>query len=252
MRLENKTAIIIGASKGIGRAIATLFAQEGAQLLVVGRNQAALSELCEEIGSQCKPFCADINDEQAMEAMAQEAFSTYGKIDILCQNAGIYPQVSVDQMTSSQWDEVLDTNLKGTFLAIKACLPAMKKQHYGRIVLTSSISGPKVGWPGGAHYTASKAGMNGMMRTVAVEMAKYGITINGVEPGNIITGSLEDLGKEWLEAMEKAIPLGRLGTAEETAYAHLFLASDEARYITGQTIVVDGGQILPESHYCEY
>lgn len=248
MRLKDKTAVIIGASKGIGRGIAELFAKEGAKLVLVGRNEAALEALAKE----CGPAIAcrgDISSAADMEAVAKKAEEAFGRIDILVQNAGVYPQVPIDKMTEDQWDHVLDTNLKGTFLAVKAVLPLMKKQKYGRIVLTSSISGPKVGWPGGAHYTASKAGMNGLMRTAAVELARHNITINGVEPGNILTEGLEETGEEWMRGMERAIPMGRLGTAEEVAYAHLFLASDEARYITGQTIVVDGGQILPESPF---
>jgi 3-oxoacyl-[acyl-carrier protein] reductase len=128
----------------------------------------------------------------------------------------------------------------------------MIKQRYGRIVLTSSISGPKVAWPNGAHYTASKAGMNGFMITAAVELAKYGITVNAVEPGNILTEGMGDLSGSWIDNMRKAVPMGRLGTPEDIAFAALFLASDESRYVTGQGIVVDGGQILPESHFQDY
>lgn len=254
-RIGDKVAIIIGASRGIGEGIARVFAKEGAKLLLVGRDENKLSKLTQELCSEGDRVCyyqGDIAKENDMAGMVEKAINTFGRIDILCQNAGIYPQVDLEDMTIQEWDEVLETNLRGTFLAIKACLPQMKTQQYGKIVLTSSISGPKVGWPGGTHYTASKAGMNGLMRTAAVELAKYNITINGVEPGNIVTGSLEDLGEDWLENMKKAIPLGYLGVPEDVAYAHLFLASDESRYITGQSIVVDGGQILPESHFMDY
>src|SRR5262249_8104187 len=147
----------------------------------------------------------------------------------------------------SDWDQVQAVNLKGTFFAVKACASLMKKQNYGRIVLTSSITGPVTGYPGWAHYGATKAGMLGFMRTAAIELARHNITINAVLPGNIRTEGLIDLGADYLRRMEAAIPLGKLGEVEDVGYAALFLASDEARFITGQTLIVDGGQVLPES-----
>ena len=142
-------------------------------------------------------------------------------------------------MSPEQWDAVLATNLKGTFLAVKACVPYLKESAAGRIVITSSITGPITGFPGWTHYGASKSGQLGFLRTAAIELAKYGITVNAVMPGNIITEGLESLGPEYHKTMAASIPL--------IGYAALFLASKEAGYITGQTIVVDGGQILPES-----
>ena len=139
------------------------------------------------------------------------------------------------------------TNLKGAFLTVKACLPYLKKSDQGRIVLTSSITGPITGFPGWSHYGATKAGQLGFMRTASIELAKYGVTINAILPGNILTEGLAALGPEYQRSMAASIPLGRLGTVEDVGYAALFLASKEAGYITGQTIVVDGGQILPES-----
>jgi 3-oxoacyl-[acyl-carrier protein] reductase len=182
-----------------------------------------------------------------MEKMAKLAQTEVGRIDILCQNAGIYPSTLLRDMTELQWDEVCDTNLKGTFLAVKACLPIMERQGYGRIVITSSITGPKVSQPGFAHYAASKAGINGFIKTAALELARTGITVNGIEPGNIATEGMDDRPPEILNALKQAIPMGEFGTVDDVAYAALFLASDEARYITGETIVVDGGQVLPES-----
>jgi 3-oxoacyl-[acyl-carrier protein] reductase len=142
---------------------------------------------------------------------------------------------------------VLGTNLKGTFLTVKACLPAMKAKRKGRIVLTSSITGPITGYPGWAHYGASKAGQLGFMHTAAIELAPYNITINAVMPGNIKTEGLDGLGAEYLAKMTASIPMKRIGSVEDIAFAALFFASDEAAYITGQTLVVDGGQVLPES-----
>src|SRR5699024_7968409 len=141
-----------------------------------------------------------------------------------------------------------DINLKGTFLAVKACLPNMIDNKYGRIVITSSITGNKTGAPGLTHYAASKGGVNGFIKSAAVELAKYNITVNGVEPGNILTEGMEDvLGDDYIKAQEATIPVGKLGEPEDIAYTTLFLASDEAKYITGQGITVDGGQTLPES-----
>jgi 3-oxoacyl-[acyl-carrier protein] reductase len=163
------------------------------------------------------------------------------------QNAGIYPWTLIENMAPAEWDRVLDVNLKGTFLAAQACLKPMKAQHYGRMVFTSSITGPRVSSPGHGHYSASKAGINGFIRAAAIEFSAYGITVNGVEPGNILTeGMLSHRSTKFIASMEAMIPLGRLGTPRDVANAALYLASSEAEYVTGTTIVVDGGQILPE------
>lgn len=254
-RLANKVAIITGASKGIGKSIAEIFANHGAKVILVGRTELPLTQAVKYIhskGGEASFITADVSKEQDMHRMAQEVLKKYGRIDILIHNAGIYPLSRLEDMITEEWHTVLNTNLSGTFYAVKACLPAMKHQNYGRIVFTSSISGPRVGLPGASHYTASKGGMDGFMKTIAIELAKYNITVNAVEPGNILTEGLENLDKAHLEKMTRAVPLGRLGKPEEVAYAHLFLASDEAQYITGHSIVVDGGQLLPESHYLDY
>ena len=179
--------------------------------------------------------------------MTQYAIERFGKLDILCGNAGVYPSALLEEMTEEDWDTVNGVNLKGTFLAVKACLSHMRQRNYGRIVLISSITGPITGFPGWSHYGATKAGMLGFMRTAAIELAKSNITINAVLPGNIRTESLDGLGDDYIRQMEKSIPLGKLGETEDVAGSVLFLASDEAKYVTGQSIVVDGGQILPES-----
>jgi 3-oxoacyl-[acyl-carrier protein] reductase len=187
-----------------------------------------------------------------MERMVKETFTQYGKIDILCHNAGIYPNVRLENMTLEEWQNVIDVNLTGTFLAVKGCIPLMKAQGGGKIVITSSISGPHTGLPGFSHYTASKGGVAGFIRTAAIELAKYKININAVEPGNIMTEGLDANGTEYINNMIRAIPLGRLGTPEDIAHAILFLASKEASYITGQNLIIDGGQTLPESHFAEF
>ena len=248
--MEQKSVIVTGGSKGLGRGIAQVFAREGAKVLVVARQQDAGEQTAKGIvdaGGTASFFRADVSNWDDVEAMAEAAVDRHGGIDILCSNAGIFPSARVEEMTQVEWDTVNSVNLKGTFFAVKACLPELKKKEEGRILLTSSITGPITGYPGWAHYGATKAGMLGFMRTAAIEFARYNITINAVMPGNIMTEGLDDIGEDYLRRMEQSIPLGKLGDPEDVAYAVLFLASHEAKYITGQTLVVDGGQTLPES-----
>jgi 3-oxoacyl-[acyl-carrier protein] reductase len=245
--VTGKSVIVTGASKGIGKGIARVFARNGAKVLIVARHRDQAEATAKEIGNGASAFSADVTRFPELESMAKAAAERHGGIDILCANAGIFPQAKIEDMTAEQWDEVLGTNLKGTFLAVKACLPWLKKSGEGRIILTSSITGPITGFPGWTHYGASKSGQLGFLKTAAIELAKYGITINAVMPGNIVTEGLEGLGADYLKTMAASIPLKRLGTVEDIGYGALFFASKEAAYITGQTIVVDGGQILPES-----
>ena len=248
--MELKSVIVTGGSKGLGRGSAQVFAREGAKVLVVARQQDAGERTAREIvdaGGTASFFRADVSNWDDVEAMAEAAVDRHGGIDILCSNAGIFPSARVEEMTQVEWDTVNSVNLKGTFFAVKACLPELKKKEEGRILLTSSITGPITGYPGWAHYGATKAGMLGFMRTAAIEFARYNITINAVMPGNIMTEGLDDIGEDYLRRMEQSIPMGKLGDPEDIAYAMLFLASHEAKYITGQTLVVDGGQTLPES-----
>ncbi len=250
-RLDGRCAIVTGAGRGIGEAIAKVFAREGADVLVtnrhVGRGEKTTRDIV-DAGGSASFLQVDVTDSAAVKAMAAEAKKRYGRIDILAHNAGIFPSTELTKMREDQWDEVLDTNLTSAYRAVKACLPQMIKQKYGRVVITSSITGPRVGYPGWTHYGASKAGLNGFMRSAALEVAKNGITINGVEPGNIrVRPATTAAGREHEESMSPAIPMGHLGEPEDIAYAALYLASDEAKFVTGQTIIVDGGQILPEA-----
>ncbi len=248
--INGKSVIVTGASKGIGKGIAKVFAQQGAKVLIVARGLDGATATAEEInatGGTASACSADVGDWDEMQAMAATAKERHGGIDILCANAGIFPSAKIEDMAADEWDQVLGTNLKGCFLSIKACVPHLKQADGGRIVLTSSITGPITGFPGWTHYGASKAGQLGFMRTACIELAKYGITINAVMPGNIITEGLEGLGQDYLDTMAASIPLKKLGVVEDIGNAALFFASKEASYITGQTIVVDGGQTLPES-----
>ncbi len=248
--IRNKSVIVTGGTKGIGKGIAKVFVGLGAQVCVMGRNEndgtAAVEAL--RLGGGTIIFCrGDVKDQAAMENAAATVAAEFGGVDILCANAGIFPQAQLEELTESAWDEVFATNLKGMLFSIKACLPYLKRSKAGRIVLTSSITGPLTGYPGWSHYGATKAGMLGFMRTAAIELAKFRITLNAVLPGNVLTEGVIELGQEYIATMAAAIPLRRLGAVEEVGYAVAFLGSEEAGFITGQTIVVDGGQTLPES-----
>lgn len=248
--IAGRSVIVTGASKGIGKGIAKVFCENGGKVLVVSRD-ARESEACAEelrrAGGIATACAGDVSKISDIQMLADTAAAVHGGIDILCANAGIYPQARIEDLTAEDWDEVMATNLKGTFLVIKACLPHLKKSNQGRIVITSSITGPVTGFPGWSHYAATKAGQLGFMRTACLELAKYGITVNAVLPGSILTEGLNALGPDNVRSMAASVPLKRLGSVEDVGYAALFLASREASYITGQTIVVDGGQILPET-----
>jgi 3-oxoacyl-[acyl-carrier protein] reductase len=245
--VEGRSVIVTGASKGIGKGIAAGFARAGARVLVVGRDGAAAAATAEELGSGASAFAADVADPEACAAMAAAAVERHGGIDVLCANAGIFPDVKLSDMSAADIDQVLGTNLKGTMLSVISCLPALEATGRGRVILTSSITGPITGFPGWAHYGASKAGQLGFMRTAAVELARKAITVNAVLPGNIVTEGLVELGQEYQDSMAASIPAGKLGTVDDIANVCLFLATDEAAYVTGQAIAVDGGQVLPES-----
>jgi len=245
--IAGKSVIVTGASKGIGKGIARVFANQGAKVMIVGRDGAAAKAAADEIGNGAQAMSVDVADWAQSQAMAKATADAFGGIDILCANAGVYPQTNIEEMDPSEWDLVMGTNLRGNFLSVKACLPWLKKSGEGRVILTSSITGPVTGFPGWSHYGASKSGQLGFMRTACIELAKYGITMNAVLPGNIVSEGLEDLGEDYMKTMASSIPLKKLGRVEDIGNAALFLASAEANYITGQTIIVDGGQILPES-----
>ncbi|BBK33581.1 3-oxoacyl-[acyl-carrier protein] reductase [Stella humosa] len=248
--LAGRSVIVTGGSRGIGRGMAMRFAAAGCRVLVAARDRTAAEATAAEIvaaGGTALGLAVDVADEAATKAMTAAAEAHFGGIDILCANAGIFPSARLGQMTPGDFDQVIATNLRGTFLAVDACLPAMRRAGRGRIVVTSSITGPVTGYPGWAHYGASKAGQLGFVRTAAIELAADGITINAVMPGNILTEGLIGNGPDYLRRMEAAIPMGRLGSVADVANAALFFASDEAAWITGQTLVVDGGQILPEA-----
>lgn len=248
--ITGRSVVVTGATRGIGKGIAAVFAGAGARVLITGRDSEAAAVTVADLsasGAEVSYVLGDVGRREDCERIAATAVERLGAIDVLCANAGIFPDAKLADMTDDDIEQVLGTNLRGTILSVQACLPALARSGHGRVVLTSSITGPITGFPGWSHYGASKAGQLGFMRTAAIELAGSGITVNAVLPGNIITEGLADLGEDYMKQMADSIPLRRLGTVADIGHAALFLASDEAGYITGQTIVVDGGQVLPES-----
>ncbi len=244
-RLANRSAVVIGGARGIGAAIAECFCKEGARIVIADTEVEAGRATAERLKGRF--IATDISRKVDAERAVNEAVSAYGRLDIIVQNAGIYPWTLIENTEPEEWDQVMAVNLKGTYLAARAALPIMKAQKQGRMIFTSSITGPRVSSPGHGHYSASKAGINGFIKAAALEFSGYGITVNGIEPGNILTEGMKmHRSPAFIKTMEETVPLGRLGTPRDIANVALFLASDDASYITGTTIIVDGGQTLPE------
>ena len=246
--IAGRAVVVTGGSRGIGKGIASVFARNGAKVLITGRDSDVARAAAEELSAQAGEVSfvqADVSSREDCRRMAAIAQERLGGIDVLCANAGVLPHSRLSDMTEEVLDQVLGTNLKGTVFSVQACLPALARSGRGRVILTSSITGPITGYPGWTHYGASKAGQLGFMRTAAIELAPSRITVNAVLPGNIITEGLAELGEDYGAKMAASIPLRRLGSVDDIGYAALFLATEEAGYITGQTIVIDGGQVLP-------
>ena len=249
--LSGRSVVVTGGSKGIGKGIARVFARAGANVVIAARDEAGLAaaaaELDNEGDGRIVTVAADVSVVADCRRIAAAAVAETGRIDVLCANAGVFPEKPFADLTEADVDAVFSCNVKGTMFSVQACLPALEASGHGRVVLTSSITGSITGFPGWSHYGASKAAQLGFLRTAAIELAPRRVTVNAVLPGNVMTESLADMGETYLREAEASIPQHRLGTVEDIGYAALFLATDEAAYITGQTIVVDGGQVLPES-----
>jgi len=246
MSLKGQVAIVTGAAQGIGQAIAAVLSQEGARLVVSDiQEQAALAaanQLAVD-GREAMAVAVNVADGESVKSMVEKVLSSWGKIDILVNNAGITRDALLIRMKETDWDSVMDINLKGVFHCTKAVLPSMTKQRNGKIVNIASIVGV-MGNAGQANYVASKAAVIGLTKTVAREYASRGITVNAVAPGFIETAMTSALTQEVRQHLMEQIPLGRLGTAQDVANAVLFLVSDQAAYLTGQVLHVNGGMLM--------
>jgi 3-oxoacyl-[acyl-carrier protein] reductase len=250
--LQGRSVVVTGGSKGIGKGIARVFARAGCKVLIAARDEATLAAAADELAREheaCEvaTVIADVAKVEDCRRIAAEAVEAFGGIDVLCANAGVFPDTKLVDMSEEDWEAIFATNVKGTMFTVQACIPALEASGHGRVILKSSITGPITGFQGWSHYGATKAAQLGFLRTAAIELAPKGITVNAVLPGNIATEGLDELGEDYIRGMEAAIPQKRLGSVEDIGYAALYFATDEAAYVTGQSMVVDGGQVLPES-----
>jgi 3-oxoacyl-[acyl-carrier protein] reductase len=246
MKLEGRVALVTGASQGIGHACAIALARAGASVALAARNQQKLDELAAQIaaaGSKAAVFVVDVADEGQVKAAVKSAIGHFGKIDILVNNAGITRDQLVMRMKRDDWDAVLSTNLTSAYLTIQQVIPSMLKQRWGRIINITSVFG-QMGQAGQANYAASKAGLIGLTMAIAREVASRNITSNAIAPGFIETSMTASLSEEFKQQALKQIPLGRVGSPEDIAHATVFLASEEASYITGHVLNVNGGMLM--------
>lgn len=243
---EGRVALVTGASQGIGRAVALALAQQGATVALAARNEAKLAEVATEIasaGGTASAFVLDLSSEDSIKECAKAVIARLGKVDILVNNAGITRDILSLRMKRKDWDDVLTTNLTGAFLMTQACMGSMLKTRWGRVINITSVVG-ETGQAGQANYAASKAGLIGLTKSLARELASRTITVNAVAPGYIETAMTAVLNDEQRTAMTSQIPLQRAGTDRDIAAAVAFLASEEAGYITGHTLDVNGGMYM--------
>jgi 3-oxoacyl-[acyl-carrier protein] reductase len=246
MKLEGRVALVTGASQGIGHACALALAREGASVAVAARNQQKLEELVSQIttaGGKAAAFVIDVAEEEQVKSGIKSALGQFGKIDILVNNAGITRDQLVMRLKRADWDAVLNTNLTSAYLCIQQAIGSMLKQRWGRIINITSVFG-QMGQAGQANYSASKAGLIGLTMAMAREVASRNITCNAIAPGFIATNMTAALSEEFRQNAVKAIPLGRVGTPDDIASAVCFLASEEASYITGHVLNVNGGMLM--------
>ena len=250
-RLDGKVAIVTGSGQGIGAAIAEVFAGAGAKVLVATRTASHGEKIIQRIlkaGGEAALMALDIGVLDNIRKVVRGAVERWGGVDIMVHNAASFLGGPVEGYSEEDLETVLAVNLKACFRLSAACIPHFRKRGGGRLLFTSSVTGPRVAMPGTSYYAASKSGITGFIRTAALELAAERITVNAVEPGYIRTAAMELLAdEEGMAQMAKYIPMGYIGAPQDIAYAMLYLAGDQARYITGQTLCIDGGSTLPES-----
>ncbi|MEO9894495.1 3-oxoacyl-ACP reductase FabG [Aurantibacter sp.] len=242
MRLKDKVAIVTGGARGIGKAIAELFAQEGAIVIIIDllHEGQQVADLINSNLGKAEYHAVSVTDKSAIEKLFESVNLKYGKIDILINNAGITRDKTLEKMSEEAWDAVIDVNLKGVFICAQAVVPYMKKNKYGRIVSAASNVGLRGNF-GQTNYAATKAGVIAMSKTWTMELGKFGITANAIAPGFTMTEMVKDIPVEHLESIKKSIPLQSAAQPIDIAYGYLYLASDEARYVSGICLTIDGG-----------
>ncbi|WP_187117634.1 3-oxoacyl-ACP reductase FabG [Flaviflexus massiliensis] len=245
--MSARVALVTGGTNGIGQGIARVLLSEGYSVMVTGLTDEELAQASKELSGDVDALLLDVRNPQSCEDAVKATIDRFGKLYVFLSNAEVYPQAKLEATTDDDIDLMFQINLYGTIRMVQAAQEALKEAEHGRIILTSSITGPITGYPGWSHYEASKAAQLGFMRSAAMEFTPHTITVNAVQPGNVTTPGLKALGEEYLKEMASAVPLGYLGEPEDIGAAVAFLASPGARYVTGHAIVVDGGQIMPES-----
>lgn len=248
---QPRVAIVTGAASGIGRGIATRLSADGYRVVIADVNEAAAVTVAAEVRANGgEPtvigVAMDVTSEVSVAQAISHVVERWGRVDVLCANAGVYPGAAIGEISGEDWDFVQNVNLRGAFFCLKQVAPHMRERRFGRIILTSSVTGAITGFPGWTHYGASKAGLLGMMRSAALELVGDGITVNAVMPGNVRTPAWNDLPVDYLEKTARAIPIGRLAEPSDIANGVAFFADERSSYVTGQTLVIDGGQVLPE------
>jgi len=251
-RLYNKVAIVTGGSRGIGKGIVISLISNGAKVVIMDLNEEdgklTESQINKNFKNSVTFFKGDVSLKDDNIKAVENAISTYGRLDIVCANAGIYPLTWIKDISEKEWDEVMNVNLKGPFFLMQSAMNYFIKNKYGKVIFTSSITGTAVSASGHAHYAATKSGLLGLVKTAAVELSQHNININAIIPGNVMSEGMKlERGDDYIKSQASAIPLGRLAETNEIGSLVSFLASDDSSYITGQGIIIDGGQTLPEN-----